>query len=79
MKQERKNVTEQSVVEKIKGLEAEQIAEVLDFIEFLTEKKRETPIAQFLKETVGPAIRLEQLRARLATITGQMSDVGRLW
>lgn len=77
MKQERKDLIEQSIVE-IKGLEAQQIAEVLDFIEFLTEKKRrETPLIQFFNETTGPALRLEELRTRLAKIPGQMSDVVR--
>jgi len=78
MKQEWKDVSEQRILEKIKGLEAQQIAEVLDFIEFLAEKKRrETPLVRFLNEARGPTLRLEEVRARLAKIPGQMSDVVR--
>jgi hypothetical protein len=78
MKQEWKDVSEQRILEKIKGLEAQQIAAVLDFIEFLAEKKRrETPLVKFLNEAGGPTLRLEEVRARLAKIPGQMSDVVR--
>ncbi len=78
MKHESKDLTEKSILERINALEPQQIAEVLDFIEFLTEKKRrETPLAKFLNETTGPGLRLEELRMRLATIRGQMSDVVR--
>lgn len=78
MKHQRTGVTEASIVEKIKGLEAQQIAEVLDFIEFLADKKRrENPLLRFLNEATGPALRLEEVRARLAKIPGRMSDVVR--
>jgi hypothetical protein len=78
MKHESKDLSEKSILERINALEPQQIAEVLDFIEFLTEKERqETPLAKFLNEITGPALRLEELRTRLATIRGQMSDVVR--
>jgi hypothetical protein len=78
MKHESKDLTEKSILERINTLEPQQIAEVLDFIEFLAAKKRrETPLIQFLNEATGPTLRLEELRSRLAKIRGQMSDVVR--
>jgi hypothetical protein len=56
----------------------EQIAEVLDFVDFLAEKKqRLTPVAELLKEAAGPRVNLHDVRASLATIKGQLSDVVR--
>lgn len=75
MKREWKDVAEQSILEKIRGLELQQLAEVMDFIEFLVEKKgRETPLLSFLNEASGPTLPLEEVRARLAKIRGTMSD-----
>jgi hypothetical protein len=48
----------------------------MDFITFLAEKKqKENPLVRFLQEVVGPPVRLEELRTRLAKIRGQMSVV----
>jgi len=56
----------------------EQIAEVLDFVDFLAEKKqRLTPVAELLKKAAGPRVNLHDVRASLATIKGQLSDVVR--
>jgi hypothetical protein len=78
MKHESKDLTEKSILERINALEPQQIAEVMDFIEFLAEKKqKENPLVRFLQETVGPPVELEELRTRLAKIRGQMSDVVR--
>lgn len=78
MKQERKGDMEQGVVEKIKSLEPQQIAEVMDFIEFLAEKRRQgSSLVRFLSETVGSGVRLEEVRRRLAKIPGRMADVVR--
>ena len=78
MKHESKDLTEKSILERINALEPQQIAEVMDFIEFLAEKKqKENPLVRFLQETEGPPVELEELRTRLAKIRGQMSDVVR--
>lgn len=58
--------------------EAQQIAEVLDFIDSLAgEKRRLSSLAQFLSEFTGPAVNLRDVRASLAKITGQLSDLVR--
>jgi hypothetical protein len=76
MKHESKDLTEKSILERINALEPQQIAEVMDFITFLAEKKqKENPLVRFLQEVVGPPVRLEELRTRLAKIRGQMSVV----
>ena len=63
---------------KIKQLEPKQIAEVVDFIEFLAERKqKESLLMRFLKETPGPIVGLEELRSRLSKISGKMSDTVR--
>jgi hypothetical protein len=78
MEQELKRLTEQSILEKIKQLEPQQIAEVVDFIEFLAERRqKESPLVRFLKETSGPRVGLEEVRRRLAKISGKMSDTVR--
>ena len=54
MKHESKDLTEKSILERINALEPQQIAEVLDFIEFLTEKKRkENPLSEIPKRDHG--------------------------
>ena len=78
MKHERKDVTERGIVEKIKSLEPQQIAGVMDFIEFLAEKKqKESALEKFLTDSIGSAVRLEEVRKRLAKIPGRMSDIVR--
>jgi len=78
MEHEWKDVTERGIVEKMKSLEPQQIAEVMDFIEFLAEKKqKESALGKFLTDSVGSAVRLEDVRKRLAKIPGRMADVVR--
>ena len=44
-------LVEQDILEKIRQLEPQQITEVLDFIEFLTEKKhKESSFVRFLRD-----------------------------
>lgn len=78
MEQELKRLKEQDILEKIKRLEPRQIAELVDFIEFLTDRKqREAPLLRFLNETSGPRHGLEGVRRRLAKIPGKMSETVR--
>ncbi len=78
MKHESKEDAERAILERMSQLDAQQIAEVLDFIDSLAEKKRGiTPVAELLREAAGPRVNLHEVRASLATIKGQLSDVVR--
>lgn len=78
MGQHLEGLTEQSLVEKIKRLDPEQVTEVLDFIEFLAGRKQKTsPLDRFLRQIPGSRVSLEEVRRRLAKVPGQMSDAVR--
>jgi hypothetical protein len=78
MAQELKRLTEQEILKKIKRLEPKLLAEVVDFLDFLAERKsKEHPFVQFLKETSGPGVKLEEVRRRLSKISGKMSETVR--
>jgi len=77
MKHESKEDAERAVLERMSQLDAQQIAEVLDFMDSLAGEKRRRSLARFLSEFTGPAVNLRDVRASLAKITGQLSDVVR--
>jgi hypothetical protein len=78
MDQELQRPKEEDILEKIRSLEPQQIAEVVDYIEFLSERKqKEPPLVHFLNETLGPRLGLENVRRRLAKIPGKMSETVR--
>jgi hypothetical protein len=78
MGQELSQVTTQHILEKIGQLEPQQIAEVMDFIDFLAERKlKGFALVQFLRETAGAGVGLEEVRKRLAKIQGKMSETVR--
>jgi len=78
MAQELKRLTEQEILEKIKRLEPKLLAEVVDFLDFLAERKSKGyPFVQFLKETSEPGVGLEEVRRRLSKISGKMSETVR--
>jgi hypothetical protein len=78
MGQELSHVTAQHILEKIEQLEPQQIAEVMDFIDFLAERKlKGLALVQFLRETPGAGIGLAEVRKRLAKIQGKMSETVR--
>lgn len=78
MEQKLRELSEQDILEKIKRLGPQQIAEVVDFIEFLAERRHsESPLVRFLNETLGPRVGLEEVRRRLAKIPGKMSNTVR--
>ena len=78
MDQELERSTERDLLEKIKRLEPQQITEVVDFIEFLAERKQKgIPLMKFLSATSGPRVGLEEVRRRLAKIPGKMSGTVR--
>lgn len=75
MIQELSRSAEQEILKKLSRLEAQQIAEVLDFIDFLIERKSpKLPLVEGLTEILGPGVSLEEVRQRLAKISGNMSD-----
>jgi len=76
--QELSQLTEQDILEKIKRLEPQQIAEVIDFIDFLAERKsKRSSLVHVLNETPGARVGLEEVRRRLAKIPGKMSETVR--
>ena len=78
MKPESKEDAERAILERMSRLDAQQISEVLDYIDFLADKKQQlTPVAELLKEAAGPRVNLHDVRASLATIKGRLSDVVR--
>ena len=78
MKHESKEDAERAVLERMSQLDAQQMAEVLDFMDSLAgEKRRRSSLARFLSEFTGPAVNLRDVRASLAKIAGQLSDVVR--
>jgi hypothetical protein len=77
MRQELNQVTAQHIVQKIGQLEPQQIAEVMDFIDFLAERNKGSALVQFLRETPGAGIGLDEVRKRLAKIQGKMSETVR--
>ncbi len=76
MRHDLKRTSKEEILKKIDILSDEEVAEVVDFIEFLHQrrKKEEKIFLQFLKQFSGPRIGLETLRSRLAKIRGKMSD-----
>lgn len=79
MKHDSRTDTERAIVETMGRLDPEQVAQVLDFVEFLAEKKRHSsPVMDLLRESAtGPKLSIEDVRASLATIKGQVSDTVR--
>jgi hypothetical protein len=53
----------QDILARIRRLEPQQLAEVIDFIDFLAQRKfKRPPLVQFLNETSGAGIGLEEVR-----------------
>jgi len=78
MEHELQRLREQDILEKVKRLEPQQIAEVVAFIEFLSERKQKgAPLVQLLNETIRAPLGLENVRRRLAKIPGKMSETVR--
>ena len=78
MKQAIDQRTGQAVLDKLKHLEPYQVAEVMDFIDFLAERKQQqSPLVQLLYTTSGPRVGLEEVQRRLAKIPGKMSETVR--
>ena len=79
MKQDMDQHTGQAVLDKLKHLEPQQIAEVMDFIDFLAERnQQQSPLlVQLLSTISGPRVGLEEVQRRLAKIPGKISETVR--
>jgi hypothetical protein len=78
MNDELSHVTAPDIIERISRFEPRQLAEVIDFIDFLAQRKfKRPPLVQFLNETPGAGGGLEEVRRRLAKISGKMSEATR--
>jgi hypothetical protein len=76
--QEREQLTGHAILDKLKRLEPQQVAEVIDFIDFLASRKqKESPLVQLLYTVSGPRLGLEEVRRRLAKIPGKLSETVR--
>lgn len=66
------------ILRKIKNLSDEEAVEVVDFIEFIHQRrKKEGDLLQLLNQVPGPRIGLQALRDRLSKIKGRMSEAVR--
>jgi hypothetical protein len=70
------NIPLERLVDRLRELDEETLAEIGDFVEFVCQKKKkEKKLFDFLRARALPSVTLEQVRADLATITGSLSDV----
>jgi len=65
------------LIDRLRELDEEGLAEVGDFVEFVCQKKEKKgkKLLDFLRERALPSVTLEQVRADLGTISGSLSDV----
>jgi hypothetical protein len=65
------------LINRLRALDAETLAEVEDFVEFLFQKqgKPARRLLDVLQEHALPAVTLDQVREELSTMTGSLSDV----
>ncbi len=65
------------LIDRLRELDEEGLAEVGDFVEFVCQKKEKKgkKLLDFLRERALPSVTLEQVRADLDTISGSLSDV----
>jgi hypothetical protein len=64
------------LIDRLRTLDAETLAEVEDFVEFLFQKKEKPArrLLDVLRERALPSVTLAQVRQDLSTITGSLSD-----
>ena len=74
---DQQSVSLERMLDRLRTLDAETLAEVEDFVEFLFQKKGKPgrSLLDRLRERSLPSVTLEQVRADLSTITGSLSDV----
>jgi hypothetical protein len=67
---------EEELVSRIKSLGRRELREVMDFIDFLQEKRGRTagPFIRYIKEKADPQISLAQVRQELSPIKGNLAE-----
>jgi hypothetical protein len=72
-----RSVSLDRLVDRLRTLDAETLAEVEDFVEFLFQKKVQpaSKLLDMLRERALPSVTLDQVRTDLAAITENLSDV----
>jgi hypothetical protein len=68
-------VAEEEILSKIKSLRNREIREVMDFIDFIQEKKGAEPFIRYIKEKADRKITLAQVRQELSSIKGNLSEI----
>ena len=67
-------VAEEEILSRIKSLGKREIREVLDFIDFIQEKKGVEPFIRYIKGKADREISLAQVRQELSSIKGNLSE-----
>lgn len=65
------------ILARLKQLTPQQQAEVMDFIDFLGTRPSGSPLEQHLRAAATSEVDLQDVRRRLANMTGSMSDTVR--
>lgn len=69
------NTTDREILDKMRRLSPRQKAEVIDFIDFVGQRKEaRAPLERFLRTRVETSAGIADVRRRLAKIPGNMSD-----
>jgi hypothetical protein len=70
-------VAEEVILSKIKSLGNREIREVMDFIDFIQEKRggNAEPFIRYIKEKADRKITLAQVRQGLSSIKGNLSEI----
>ena len=72
---EDRDVNDGAILGKIRQLDPQELAEVMDFIDFLiTRRPQRHPLVQLMGESSGPDVELGELRRRLSKISGTMAE-----
>ena len=73
----RQSVSLERLIDRLRSLDEETLAEVEDFVEFLFQKKGKTVTTRMdvVRERALASVTLEQVREDLSTITGSLADV----
>jgi hypothetical protein len=73
----RESISVERLIDRIRSLDGETLAEVEDFVEFLFQRRGKPArrLLDVVRERALPSVTLEQVREDLSTITGSLSDV----
>ncbi|MCW3134135.1 MAG: hypothetical protein N2V78_07410 [Methanophagales archaeon] len=70
------SIAEEEILSRIKSLGKREIREVMDFIDFIQEKRgrKAEPFIRYIKEKADREITLAQVRQELSSIKGNLSE-----